>query len=170
MEITMPPANAVAYPMPLHAPAERCTSSAVGINALLLGADPRDRIAFIRQGIPASSVADLADRMGASKEFIITSLGLCSVAISRKEREGAPLSRDESERLLGIDRLIGIVQIMVRESGNPEGFNAAGWVFDWLVQPLPALGGATPASYMDTFEGQQLIGEMLRFSQSGAYA
>jgi uncharacterized protein (DUF2384 family) len=170
LEITMPPANAFAFQMPALSPAERCTSSAVGINVHLLGEDPRDRIAVIRRGIPASSVGDLAVSMGASKEFIISSLGLCPAAIKRKERSGTALSRDESERLLGINRLISIVQTMVRESGNPEGFNAANWVFDWLVQPLPALGGATPASFMDTFEGQQLIGDILRLSQSGAYA
>jgi hypothetical protein len=38
-------------------------------------------------------------------------------------------------------------------SGNMGEFDAPRWVSTWLVQPLPALGGLTPASYMDTFEG-----------------
>jgi hypothetical protein len=58
---------------------------------------------------------------------------------------------------------------MVEESGDPAGFDAAHWVADWLAKPLPALGGATPASYMDTFEGQKLVAELLSMSQSGAY-
>ena len=66
--------------------------------------------------------------------------------------------------------LIGMVQTMVEQSGEPAGFNAARWVSDWLTSPLPALAGATPASYMDTFEGQKLVAELLSMSQSGAYA
>jgi uncharacterized protein (DUF2384 family) len=59
---------------------------------------------------------------------------------------------------------------MVEESGDPTGFDAGHWVADWLGNPLPALGGATPASYMDTFEGQKIVAELLSMSQRGAYA
>lgn len=86
------------------------------------------------------------------------------------EKKETVLSRDESERVLGIASLIGKVQTMVDESGEPTGFDAALWVAAWLARPLPALGGATPASYMDTFEGQKLVAELLSMSQSGAYA
>jgi len=44
----------------------------------------------------------------------------------------------------GVDitaRLIGQVQAMVEQSGNPEGFDAAHWLGAWLDEPLPALGG-----------------------------
>ena len=80
------------------------------------------------------------------------------------------LSKDESEWVLGIETLIETVQAMVEQSGDPSGFNAARWVADWLSNPLPALAGATPASYMDTFAGQKLVTELLSMSQSGAYA
>ncbi|NHZ83032.1 DUF2384 domain-containing protein [Massilia sp. CCM 8695] len=105
-----------------------------------------------------------------SREHLIHSLRLSRAAISRKEREGTLLSSDESERVMGVETLIGMVQSMVEESGNPEGFDAARWLSTWLTQPLPALGGATPASYMDTFEGQKLVAELLTMMQSGAYA
>lgn len=80
------------------------------------------------------------------------------------------MSSDESERVPGVETLIGMVQIMVEQSGDPEGLDAPRWVSAWLAQPLPALAGATPASYMDTFEGQRLVAEILSMSQSGAYA
>lgn len=132
--------------------------------------DPQIRIETIRRGIPAVRVGQLSARMGVSKEFLITALRLSRATISRKERDGAALSSDESERVMGVEKLIGMVQTMVEESGKPEGFDASRWVSTWLAQPLPALGGATPASYMDTFEGQKLVGELLAMSQSGAYA
>jgi len=136
----------------------------------LYGRDPQERIEIIRRGIPAASVSLLSTRMGVTKEHLINSLRLSRATINRKEREGMVLSSDESERVLGVETLIGMVQTMVEQSGNPEGFDAARWVSVWLAQPLPALGGATPASYMDTFEGQKLVTGLLAMSQSGAYA
>lgn len=132
--------------------------------------DPQTRIAAIRKGIPASTVGELSSTMGISKELLLGSLGLSRATISRKEKDKTALSKDESERLLGVASLIGKVHMMVEESGDPTGFDAARWLADWLAQPLPALGGATPASYMDTFEGQKLVAELLSMSQSGAYA
>lgn len=85
-------------------------------------------------------------------------------AASSSTSQAAPDKRE------GIASLIGKVQAMAEESGDPTGFDAARWVADWLAKPLPALGGATPASYMDTFEGQKLVTELLSMSQSGAYA
>ncbi|NVI82654.1 DUF2384 domain-containing protein [Janthinobacterium sp. BJB401] len=105
-----------------------------------------------------------------SKEFLLSSLGLSRATISRKEKDASLLSKDESERVLGIETLIGMAQAMVEQSGDPAGFDAARWVSDWLSKPLPALAGATPASYMDTFEGQKLVAELLSMTQSGAYA
>lgn len=132
--------------------------------------DPQARIALIRAGVPALAIGALAARLGISKESLLGSLGLSRATISRKERDAARLSKDESERVLGIASLIGMVQTMVEQSGDPAGFDAARWVASWLGKPLPALGGQTPASYLDTFEGQKLVADLLAMSQSGAYA
>jgi putative toxin-antitoxin system antitoxin component (TIGR02293 family) len=136
----------------------------------LYQSDPQARIAVIRHGIPAAVISSLSARMGMSKETLLSSLGLSRATISRKEKDAALLSKDESERVLGVETLIGMVQAMVEQSGDPTGFNAARWVAEWLTKPLPALAGETPASYMDTFEGQKLVAELLAMSQSGAYA
>ncbi|WP_229211334.1 MULTISPECIES: antitoxin Xre-like helix-turn-helix domain-containing protein [unclassified Duganella] len=145
-------------------------SAAVIDTNKLYRVDPQTRIAAIRKGIPASMVGELSSMMGMSKELLLGSLGLSRATISRKEKDETALSKDESERVLGVASLIGKVQAMVEESGDPTGFDAPRWVADWLAKPLPALGGATPASYMDTFEGQKLVAELLSMSQSGAYA
>ena len=134
------------------------------------GSDPHERIALIRQGIPALSISRLSARMGMSKELLLSSLGLSRATISRKEKHAGLLSSDESERVLGVETLIGLVQAMVERSGDPAGFDAARWLAGWMSKPLPALAGATPASYMDTFAGQKMVGELLAMSESGAYA
>ena len=132
--------------------------------------DPQARIALIRQGMPAAVVGQLSSRMGISKELLLASLGLSRATISRKEKDAALLSKDESERVLGVETLIGLVQAMVDQSGDAAGFDAARWLSGWLTSPVPALAGETPASYLDTFEGQKLVANLLATMQSGAYA
>ena len=108
--------------------------------------------------------------MQVTKESLIATLGLSRATLSRKARADATLARDESERVLGIEALIGQAQAMIEESGDPAQFDAPRWMARWINAPLPALGGATPASYLDTVEGQKLIGGLLAMTQSGAYA
>jgi putative toxin-antitoxin system antitoxin component (TIGR02293 family) len=151
-------------------PAVAVRAQATIASTQLYRIDPQARIAVIRQGIPAATIGQLSARMGMSKENLLSSLGLSRATISRKEKDATLLSKDESERVLGIETLIGMVQSMVEQSGNPTDFDAARWVSGWLSEPLPALGGATPASYMDTFEGQKLVAQLLSMIQSGAYA
>ena len=109
-------------------------------NTNLYRVDPQVRIAAIRQGIPATLVGALSSTMGMSKELLLGSLGLSRATIGRKEKHETTLSKDESERVLGVACLIGKVQTMVEESGEVAGFDAARWVGDWLAKPLPALG------------------------------
>lgn len=44
------------------------------------------------------------------------------------------------------------------------------WVGEWLERPSPALGGAKPADFMDTMEGQGLVTRLLLQSQVGVFA
>jgi putative toxin-antitoxin system antitoxin component (TIGR02293 family) len=131
---------------------------------------PNEKIEEIRRGVPATSVGQLSEVMGISKETLIGFLGLSRATLNRKVQNNQPLSRDESERVVGVQTLIGQVQAMVEESGVAEGFDAAKWVSRWLSEPLPALGGQKPADYMDTIEGQKLVANLLAMAQSGAYA
>ena len=113
-------------------PAGRGQGNGNGKLPLAFRADPIDRIRSIQLGIAASSVVDMARRMELPKERLIACLGLARATIDRKVREGKLLSSDESERVLGMARLVGQVQAMVEESGNPAGFNAATWLSGWL--------------------------------------
>jgi putative toxin-antitoxin system antitoxin component (TIGR02293 family) len=133
-------------------------------------AAPNERIDVIKKGFEAERVGELAERMNISKDSLIDTLRLSRATVNRKARNHQKLSQDETERVLGVETLIGQVETMVRESGDPTGFDAARWVSNWLREPIPALGGKTPASYMDTVEGQKLVASLLAMSQSGSYA
>lgn len=145
------------------------TAASAGFEQVYL-APPHERIASIRRGVPAAQLNTLAERMQIPKESLISILRLSRATVNRKARDMKPLSQDESERVLGVECLIGQVENMVRESGAPQGFDAAVWVANWLHAPLPALGNEPPANYMDTVEGQKLVSSILAMGQSGAYA
>lgn len=149
---------------------EQDAQYALGTQASVYVATPQDRIAIIKRGIPAARVGEISARMGIPKELLIESLGMSRATINRKAQANGLLSLAESERLLGVEYLIGQVATMVKESGDPSGFDAATWFGQWVQMPLPAVGNAKPATYMDTMEGQKLISDLLAMIQSGAYA
>lgn len=132
--------------------------------------DAMQRVRAVKQGLPATLPGDMASRMGMSKERLYATLGLPRATVERKARNSKPLSADESSRVLGIGHLVGQVQRMVEQSGQPEGFDAAVWVARWMERPVPALGGLKPADLMDTAEGQGIVSNLLSRTQSGAYA
>jgi putative toxin-antitoxin system antitoxin component (TIGR02293 family) len=131
--------------------------------------DPLARIHLIKDGINAGYVSRIARLMDRSKEHLSKTLGLSITTVDRKTKARQNLSSEQSERLIGMAKLIGQVQTMVRESGDPGGFDAAQWLAQWLDEPLPALGGARPAQYMDTAEGREFVSTLLATAQSGAY-
>ena len=134
------------------------------------GAAPMERVAFIKSGVPAQVVTDLSKKMDMTKDLFISTLGLGRATINRKVSKGQALSADEGSKVMGMARLVGQVEVMVKESGNPEGFNAGKWVADWLERPLPALGGQRPAELMDTTEGQGIVFNLVERMRSGAYS
>lgn len=162
----------------LYRRAEDTRSGALAVNEAaaayrfidIYQAPVEERIEAIRAGVPARRVEALAALMGVTRESLMATLGLARATLSRKARADLALAPDESERVLGVEAMIGQVQAMVGDSGDPAGFDAPRWLGGWIHAPLPALGGAAPASYLDTVEGQKLVARLLAMMQSGAYA
>ena len=67
------------------------------------------------------------------------------------------------------ERLREQVVTIVQESGSSEGFEADKWLAKWLSTPIGALGGKSPAEYLDTEEGVELISNLLGQIQHGLY-
>lgn len=97
-------------------------------------------------------------------------LGLAPSTMKRKLSRHQPLSPDESERALGVARLIGQVESMLEQSSSAGNFDAAAWLGRWLERPNPALNGARPVDYLDTADGRQMVADLLARMQSGAYS
>ena len=133
-------------------------------------ASPFERVAAIRKGVPAAAVAETSKAMGMPQERLYQILRLPRTTVTRKIAENGVLSREGSERVIGLRKIIGQVEQMVGESGDPEGFNAAEWVSRWLESPSSALGGQKPGELMDTTEGQELVSRLIARMQSGSGA
>jgi hypothetical protein len=76
--------------------------------------------------------------------------------------EGADMPAVES-------RLIKQVELLLRESGNTEPFDAAAWLERWLHRPNYALGGATPELYLHTPQGEALLSNLIGAMAAGSY-
>ena len=129
-----------------------------------------DRVSIVKDGVPALYVNVLTACMGMPKDRFYRTMGLMRPTVDRKVRTSKRLNQDESERVMGIARLIGLAQSLVQDSAGPEEFDAAKWVAAWLDRPLPALGGKRPGEFMDTADGRTLVADLLAQQQSGAYA
>ena len=147
----------------------RLNDVAVTDSRALYDSTPDVRVQIIKRGVNATEVRELVRKMDVSQDKIYRFLRLSPATVNRKVQAQGRLSTDASERVVGMSQLIGQVEAMVAQSGNPEGFDAAKWVAQWLEAPLPALNGQRPADYLDTIEGQKLISNLLATMQSGAY-
>ena len=130
----------------------------------------QQRIELIRSGVQARDVAELASALQLSVDRTISVLGFPKSTVLRKIKAEDVLDTDQSERVLQIQRLIGLVQKMVQDYGDPTGFDAGHWLGQWVEQPNPALAGALPADYLDTASGVGMVESLLHKMVSGAYA
>jgi putative toxin-antitoxin system antitoxin component (TIGR02293 family) len=133
-------------------------------------ADPLERIDMIRRGIPATEAKRLFAELRIGQGAGFKALNLSTATVNKKAKHGETLSPEESERIVGFAKLVGQLEAMIQESGDPGDFDARAWMARWLTEPLPAFGGIRPADLMDTMEGQGLVSAALAKVQSGAYA
>ncbi len=133
-------------------------------------ATPMERIAWIRRGLAAKDALEIVAGLSMPRAWAFEGLGISHRAVARKAARDQMLSATESERVLGLAKLIGQVAAMVAGSGGAAGFNPAAWLSDWLISPLPALGRYRPLELMDTIEGQRLISNTLKQIEVGTYA
>lgn len=152
-------------------PASRRGRPAASLSYLdIYRAEPLQRIEIVKQGVPAAQAKQIISDLDISVAAASKALHVPVATLNRKAKNKEVLAQDESERFIGLARLIGQVQAMVEAAGGAEGFDAKAWTSWWLQEPLPAFGGVRPVDLMDTMEGQALVSDTLGRIQSGVYA
>ncbi|MEW6206042.1 MAG: MbcA/ParS/Xre antitoxin family protein [Pseudomonadota bacterium] len=104
-------------------------------------------------------MADLAQSLGVP----------LSLVYSVKSKGSLGQKKSLSNQIIGIHLLIGQVQNLVEESGDPVGFDAAKWLGEWAFSANDALGGQRPADYFDTVVGQEVVADLLAAIRHGNY-
>ena len=130
-----------------------------------------ERVRLVKQGLPARAVQEMSAAMGLPREQFLRAVGLARSTIERKIAARGQLSEPESEKIVGLSRLIGQVDDMVRSAGQaPADFDAARWFAAWMAEPIAALGGACPQELLDTADGREALAQLLLQMQAGTYA
>lgn len=153
---------------------QRMTVAEVGAAPLayleLYRAEPADRIRMVKEGVSAWVAKRLVSDLSVEQQTLFTALNLSIATVNRKVTRNEALASNEGERVVGVAKLVGQLEAILEESGDPRGFDPQAWISTWLREPLPTLGGARPLDYLDTMEGQALVADALARVQSGAYA
>lgn len=127
------------------------------------------RMAFVRSGVPARWIRTIEKATNLPHKTLCELLGLKLSTVNRRLQKRELFSPDETERMMGLLRLIGLVEAVVRDCGDGEPFDAAQWLAAWLQRPNRALGGALPGDFLDTAEGREQLGRLIGAQRSGAY-
>jgi len=128
------------------------------------------QITLIRAGVPATFAKQLLRALDGKGIGLGDRLKLTRQSLTRLASADRPLCQAASERVVEVARLVGQVEAMVEENGDPEGFDSTEWLSRWLDHPLPALADRRPVVYLDTIKRTHFISELLGQMQSGAYA
>jgi hypothetical protein len=77
------------------------------------------------------------------------------------------LASTAAERVMGLARLVGQIETIVNESGDPSGLNAPHWTSNWIAQPCFALGCRRPVELLPG-DGRDLLSTLIAQMQSSA--
>jgi uncharacterized protein (DUF2384 family) len=124
-----------------------------------------------RHGVPAKIMGDLARRMELPVARLFEIVKIPRSTALRKVAASTCIDGSAGLTIIGIIRLLGIARRIVDESApeSERDFDTIKWFAQWIEQPQPALGGSSPAEFLDTPTGISMIAQMLGAMQSGAY-
>lgn len=118
-------------------------------------------ISLIRQGLPASSLHELAERYQLSERQLAQLLGVSTRTLSRLNSSVSRLSPVQSDRLFRLARIVGHAESV---------FDTLDVALDWLKSPNRALAGSIPLSLLDTDAGTLQVDEILTRIEYGVYS
>jgi putative toxin-antitoxin system antitoxin component (TIGR02293 family) len=119
-----------------------------------------DFIPLIRSGFSYRSLEKLVAYLGLRLETVLTSLAINERTIRRKSA-ASRLSQPESEKVYRLARLTALAEEVFEDRQAAQ---------LWLTNPIPALGGVTPLSLLDTEEGARWAETELQRLAWGVYS
>lgn len=117
--------------------------------------------ALVRKGLPAASLAALAERLEIGNRMLSRKLGIPHRTLTRRLGRRSRLSATESDRAARLARVYATAVEMI---GDEE--KAA----EWLRTPNRALSGQRPLDQLDTDVGAREVEDLLGRIAYGVYA
>lgn len=134
-------------------------------------ATPLEIIEIERGGVRSRLLKDLAAEMELPTQYIYRLVGVAKATAEKKITANEMISGSAGHATLGLVKLLGIAQGVVDQSTaeGAKGFDTERWLGQWIQRPQPALNGKTPAEFLDTPTGVDLVARLLGALESGAY-
>lgn len=121
---------------------------------------PEELKAWIREGLPFSSLETMMERFGLNRDEVSSALDLPPRTLARRKQERR-LRPAESDRLFRLARLAAqAVQVLGSEDKASR----------WLHAPNRALGGEAPLTLLDTDLGARQVEDVLGRIEHGVYS
>lgn len=139
----------------------------------LRDSDPLTLYRAVEQGVPAFTVVLISKAFDAPAPQVLDIIGLAETTYRRKSEAGESLPEVAGHRAVALMRVVAKLRQLLAESGDPQRvkeFDLDSWVSDWIKEPLPELGGATPAALLRNPEGQRVVENLLERMRGGLAA
>lgn len=120
-----------------------------------------DLAELVREGLPASSVIALAEKLDLGNAALSRKLGIPQRTMTRRLSQHARLSAAESDRTMRLARVYATAVEMI---GNKEK------AVEWLRTPNRALAGERPLDQLDTDLGAREVEDVLGRIAYGVYS
>ena len=122
---------------------------------------PDELARLVRKGLPAGSVAALAEKLDVGNAVLSRKLGIPQRTLTRRLSQGSRLTAAESDRTVRIARVYANAVEMI---GDEEK------AVEWLRTPNRALGGERPLDQLDTDLGSRAVEDILGRIAYGVYS
>jgi putative toxin-antitoxin system antitoxin component (TIGR02293 family) len=122
---------------------------------------PDDLARLVREGLPASTVTALAQRLHIGNSVLSRKLGIPQRTLTRRLSQRSLLTPAESDRTVRVARVYANAVEMI---GDPEK------AIEWFRTPNRALGGEKPLDQLDTDVGAQMVDDVLGRIAYGVYS
>jgi putative toxin-antitoxin system antitoxin component (TIGR02293 family) len=115
----------------------------------------------VRFGLPASTVALLAEALSVHRTQVAERLNIPSRTLSRRVATKSRLTHEESDRAMRMARVVALAKEVL---GSEEKASR------WMSRPNRALGGKRPFDQLDTEPGVRSVEEVLYGIAYGMYS
>jgi putative toxin-antitoxin system antitoxin component (TIGR02293 family) len=122
---------------------------------------PDDLAQLVREGLPATSLTVLAQKLDLGSTALSRKLGIPLRTLTRRLSKGSRLTTAESDRTVRLARVFANAVEVIGDQNKAA---------EWLQTPNRALGGERPLDQLDTDVGARTVEDILGRIAYGVYS